>query len=136
MKTIESKSEEKEMYFILLTEKEEEKDKIEKTELNFISKIAPEKPILVKEIKIENKTILEAKVFKFNVDKEDKEEDGEKEHKIEYIIEDDIYTISFNTNKNSFIFDIALDKRDQYIDVLFPTKIEQDRIPLYNKIEL
>ena len=135
MKTIESKSEEKEIYFILLTEKEEERDKIENTELNFISKIVPETPILVKEIKLENKTILEAKVFKFNVDNEDKEEDGEKE-KIEYIIGDDIYTISFNTNKNSFIFDIALDKRDQYINVIGPTKIEQDRIPLYNKVEL
>ena len=136
METIESKSEEKEIYFILLTDKEEEMDKNEKTELNFISKISPDKHILAKEIKIENKTILEAKVFKFNVDNEDKDEDGEKEYKIEYIIGDDIYTISFNTNKNSFIFDIALDKRDQYIDLLFPTKIEQDRIPLYNKVEL
>ena len=137
MKTIESKSGEKEIYFVLLTEKEEEKDKIEKTELNFISKIVPEN-IIVKEIKLENRTILEAKVFKFNVKDEDKDEISEEEiaYKIEYIIGDDIYTISFNTNKNTFIFDVALDKRDQFINILYPTKIDQDRIPLYSKLEL
>ena len=133
-KIVESTDEDKEreIYFMVLILKEEIKET--SNELNFTSEIEPE-IIYEKEIEKENGSVFECKVFKFKVKKKEANE-NEILYTIEYLIGNDIYTIRFNNKDNSFIYDIDLKKRDYYFDNIVPLNIDQNVIPLYNKLEV
>jgi len=133
-KIVESTDEDKEreIYFMVLILKEEIKET--SNELNFTSEIEPE-IIYEKEIEKENGSVFECKVFKFKVKKKEANE-NEILYTIEYLIGNDIYTIRFNNKENSFIYDIDLKKRDYYFDNIVPLNIDQNVIPLYNKLEV
>ena len=131
----------KEIYFMVLIPKEEEKEKEkgeEETskELNFISEIVPD-IIYEKTIKIAKGSFLDHKVFKFGVKNEEENKKIEN-HKyiIEYLIGNDIYTITFDVEANSFIYDIDLKKGDYYINNIVKENIDQNFIPIYNKLEV
>ena len=135
---IKSNEKEKDIYFIILNQKEE---KGKTNYLKFLSKVSP---IIIyeKEIEKEKGIYIEHKVFKLNIEKNDnnkkKEEKTKKEnnYKIEYEIENDIYSISFDVKENSFIYDIELKKGNKYLDNIVKENINQNIISLYNKLEI
>ena len=135
-KTIEStiQENEKDIYLIVLIPKETENKKTENpNEISFTSDIVP-KIYYEKDIKTGKETSLEHKVLLLKVDCEKRKENP---YIIEYLIGNDIYTIKFEVKKNSFVYDINLEKGDYYIDNIFNVVIHQDNIiPLYNKLDL
>ena len=121
--------EEEEIYFIVLKPiKKDEKESIDSKEINFQSKLEPTN-ILNGEIEAENKSFIKYDVYKLKIGNEETIE-------IEYKIGDDIYKISFSIKSNFFYYDVSLQKRDVYIDILPPEDINQNAISYYNKLQI
>lgn len=121
--------EEEEIYFIVLKPiKKDEKESINSKEINFQSKLEPIN-ILNGEIEAENKSFIKYDVYKLKIGNEETIE-------IEYKIGDDIYKISFSIKSNFFYYDVSLQKRDVYIDILPPEDINQNAISYYNKLQI
>ena len=126
-KGAESNHEGKEIYFMILIKKEENlMNKSDK--LNFISEIVP-RIYYEKEIKIENNSSIESKVYKLNLK-------CEIPIVIEYEIGNDIYTISFSIENNSFIYDVELKKVNKFYSDIIKEEIDQNIIKLYNKLAI
>ena len=127
------KDKEKEIYFIVLSPKTKDKDEnIKSEELHFKSEYLPQ-IIHTKEIQNENGLFIECKTYKLKVESVN---NLKKEFKIEYAIKDDIYTISFNINDNSFVYNNTLQKGDKYLDNIVKEEIDQKAIPLFTKLQL
>ena len=127
------------VYFLILIPSDE---KIDFGNLKFTSKISP-MIIFKKIIEKENGTFLEEIVFKFKKKKETetKEEKektkGEKEYMIKFIEGDNIYIISFEVKKESFIYLPELKRGNIYLDKISDKElINQNIIPLYNKLNI
>ena len=133
--------EEHNIYFITLIPKEiegENKNEVSLDKLNFITDV---EPVIIYEKKIskEDGSVLIHRILKFKMKKEeiDLEKKGEKNsYTFKYIIENDVYTISFDAKKKHFIYDINLIKEDYYFKDIVPLNISQDIIPHYNKLEI
>ena len=136
-------SQEKEVYFIILTPNEEKVN----LDLKFASKNAPQN--ILKKNK-EKGDSLEYNVFKSNIkkhkkkekdkeeeeeEKREKEEKDENKYKIEYIVGNDSYDILFSVNENNFIYNAELKKGNKYLDNIVKEDINQ-KIPLYNKLDI
>ena len=136
-----SSSQEKEIYFIIITPKEKN---INFNDLKFKSEILPQK-IYSKSIEKVNGQSIEHNVFKLNVIKnKEKEKEKEKEKKknsgtkydLPYIIGDDAYDIIFSVKENTFVYETELLKGNKYIDNIIKESIEQNNIPLYDKLDI
>ena len=133
--------EEHNIYFITLIPKEiecENKNEVSLDKLNFITDVEPV-TIYEKKISKEDGSVLIHRILKFKMKKEeiDLEKKGEKNsYTFKYIIENDVYTISFDAKKKHFIYDINLIKEDYYFKDIVPLNISQDIIPHYNKLEI
>ena len=128
----ESNSSEKELYFIVLTEKDKNDEKEISNGLNFSSEIAPQ-IYYEKDIEKENGSLIKHRVFKLSIKKNDQKEIP---IKIEYEIGDDIYTIKFEIKNNTFIYDPILQKADKFLGEFIVQQIDQNIITLYNKLEI
>ena len=143
-----SKAKDKDVYFLILRPSEENFDI---KGLKFLSNISPT-IVYNKNIKKDNGTYIEEIVFKFKKKhkknekdkdkekKEDKEEKGkeknEKEYMIKFIEGEHTYTISFDVKKKSFIYSPELKTGNIYLDNILEEPIEQNIIPLYNKLNI
>jgi hypothetical protein len=67
-----------------------------------------------------------------------KEIENKKVHyKLEYKLGDEKYTILFDTRGNSFVYDVVLEQVNIHLDdIIVPTKIKQDIIQIYNKLDI
>ena len=126
---------EKEVYFIILTPGEEKVDFNKKCK----SENAP-KSIYKKSIEKGKGYFLDHNVFKLTIVKkeesEDNDEKDEDEYKIEYIVGNDSYDILFSFKENSFIYNVQLQKGNKYLHDIVKDDIDQDIIPLYNKLDI
>ena len=126
---IKDDEETKVIYFIVFEPKEtEESTKNKDKEPIYKSAYIP-KLISTKTIDIKNESYIKHKVFKLNIK-------DEKEIKIVYEINNDIYEIIFTVKENYFLYDVKLLKRDKYITILPPQEIKQNIIPYYNKLQI
>ena len=105
---------------ILIKKEENLMNKSDK--LNFISEIVP-RIYYEKEIKIENNSSIESKVYKLNLK-------CEIPIVIEYEIGNDIYTISFSIENNSFIYDVELKKVNKFYSDIIKEEKDQNIIKL------
>ena len=127
-----SNGSEKEIYFIVLTEKDKNDEKEISNGLNFSSEIVPE-VYYEKDIEKENGSLIKHRIFKLNIKK-----DGQEEIpiRIDYEIGNDIYTIKFEIKNNVFIYDPILQKADKFLGEFIVQQIDQNIITLYNKLEI
>ena len=130
---IKNEENEKEIYFMITLSKEEAKES--EFKFKFLSKIVPE-IIYEKEIKIQKGELVKQKVFKL-VAKNKTKKKGEKiPFIIQYRTGDYIYTISFTVKENYFVYDINLKEGDYYLKKMVEEDINQNIIPIYNKLEI
>ena len=139
-----SSDKEKEIYFILLRPSEEKLD----LDLDFSSsKLVPSR-IYTKVISKEKDSFLEENVYKLILKESEKEKGKEKEknkeknkvknkksYNIEYIQGDVTYNIFFSTKDNSFVYETTL-KNNIYFDNIIKEDIDQNIIPLHNKLDI
>ena len=95
-------------------------------------------PLIIYEKKIENgnKFLNDYKVLKLNI-KTAEEYEKEKNHfRVEFENKEEVYSISFDVNKNSFIFDLELKRKNKSIDKEEEVNINQKIITYYNKLEI
>ena len=126
---------EDEVFFIILRPSEQQ---INFENLEFLSDITPE-IFYNKPIKKEDKSFLEEIVFKFKRPTKEKEKGKKKKssynnYEIQYIDGDYTYIILFSLKDESFIYEAELKKRNKYLPELVPEDIDQNIIPLYNKL--
>jgi hypothetical protein len=126
----------KDLYFLILNPSELN---IDFKNLKYVSNISPS-IIFNKTIEISKGNQLEEIVFKFTrrkkkKDNKEKKKDGEKEYIIKYISGDHSIIISFDAKKKSFIYSPELSIGNIYLDNI-PEPIEQNIIPLYNKLNI
>ena len=124
-----------EVFFIILRPSEQQ---INFENLEFLSNITPE-IFYNKPIKKEDKSFLEEIVFKFKRPTKEKEKGKKKKsssnnYEIQYIDGDYTYIILFSLKDESFIYEAELKKRNKYLPELVPEDIDQNIIPLYNKL--
>ena len=125
---------EKEIYFIVLRPSEEKIN----FNLKFSSEITPQS-IYKKNIDKGNGSFLEHNVFKFkkNETKEKAKKDKEKNKYIIKSIEgDDAYDIIFSVQENTFVYYTELKKGNKWLDNIVKEDIDQNIIPLYNKLDI
>ena len=132
----EQKEKDKNVYFLILNPVEEN---IDFGKLKYVSNISPS-IIFDKTINKDKGVQLNEIVFKFKrkkkkKDNKEKKKDGEKEYTIKYISGDHSIIISFDTKKKSFVYSPELNIGNIYLDNI-PEPIEQDIIPLYNKLNI
>ena len=130
--TDQSSDKEKEIYFIIITPQDKN---INFSNLKFKSSILPHK-IYNKNIEKLNGEVLEHNVFKINIKKEEKDNNFSTDYLLPYIIGDDSYDIKFSVKSNSFVYETELLKGNKYIDNIIKENIEQNLIPLYNKLDI
>ena len=126
---IKDDEETKVIYFIVFEPKENEENTKNKDKEPIYKSAYIPKLISTKTIDIKNESYIKHKVFKLNIK-------DEKEIKIEYEINNDIYEIIFTVKENYFLYDVKLLKRDKYITILPPQEIKQNIIPYYNKLQI
>ncbi len=141
---MEKNGEKKEIYFIILYQREE---KERENELAFKGNDTKPKNIYTKQIEGEeqNKTYLYGKIFKYDKGTKKEEEnkkiriieDKEKVDKIEikFEIGNDNYIISFNIEDKLFYYDIELRKGNKFIANI-AKDIDQNILDYYKKFEL
>ena len=135
-----SDDKERDVYFIVLRPSEE---KINFKNVKFKSDIIP-KIIHNKRLEKGNGSCLEEIVFKFQKKQKEKEKEKNKGKKvtpsnnyvIQYIEKDDEYVISFSVKENFFIYETELKKGNKYLDNIVKENIDQDIVPLYNKLDI
>ena len=125
---------ENEVFFIILRPSEQQ---INFENLEFLSDVTPEH-FFNKTITKGDKSFLEEIVFKFKKPRKEKEKGKKKSSsnnfEIQYIDGDYTYIILFSLNDESFIYEAELKKRNKYLPELVPEDIDQNIIPLYNKL--
>ena len=125
---------EDEVFFIILRPSEQQ---INFENLEFLSDVTPEH-FFNKTITKGDKSFLEEIVFKFKKPRKEKEKGKKKSSsnnfEIQYIDGDYTYIILFSLNDESFIYEAELKKRNKYLPELVPEDIDQNIIPLYNKL--
>ena len=132
----ESKTNNKDVYFLILRPSEE---KIDFTGLNYQTKNKIE-PMIAFKKKIENKedkTFLEEIVFKFK--KKARQGNNNKEftrYKITFFEGDHIYDITFSLMDESFVYQPELKTGNKYLPNILKEPIKQNIIPLYNKLNI
>lgn len=125
----------KEVYFLILRRSEE---KIDFKNLKFASKISPT-IIFSNNTEKQNGKYIEEIVFKFKKKKKKNEKEktkGEKEYTINFIEGEHTYIISFDAKKKSFIYSPELKTGNIYLDNILEEPIEQNIVPLYNKLDI
>jgi len=134
----------KEIYFIILYQREE---KERENEFAFIGSDTKPKNIYTKQIEGEeqSKTYLYGKIFKYDKGPKKEEEnkiriieDKEKVDEIEinFEIGNDNYIISFNIEDKLFYYDIELRKGNKFIENIEKEIIDQNILDYYKKFEL
>ena len=127
------KDKDKDVYFLVLRPSEE---KIDFTGLNYETKnkIVPQ-IIFQERIDREDKTYLEEIVFKFKKKKE-KAPNKATEYAITFYKGDHTYDISFSLKNECFVYQPDLKTGNKYLHNILKEPIEQNIIPLYNKLDI
>ena len=126
-----TKSNDKAIYFILLSPSEE---KIEFKDLKFLSEIDP---IIIynKSTEIGKGSFLYQNVFKLDIKNNEKIKKDDKYY-LQYEIGEESYDILFEDKKNTFIYKIQLLKGNKFIDNIVKRNIDQNKIPLHYKLDI
>ena len=126
-----TKSNDKAIYFILLSPSEE---KIEFKDLKFLSEIDP---IIIynKSTEIGKGSFLYQNVFKLDIKNNEKIKKDDKYY-LQYEIGEESYDILFEDKNNIFIYKIQLLKGNKFIDNIVKRNIDQNKIPLHYKLDI
>lgn len=133
---VQSSDGEKDIYFIILRPSEE---KVNFGDLKFISEISPQ-IIYDKNIEKGKGSFIEHNIFKLDIKKKENDKDQTKkkksDYKLEYVIGEDSYEILFSVKENTFIYETELKKGNKFIDNIVKEDIDQNFIPLYDKLDI
>ena len=133
---VQSSDGEKDIYFIILRPSEE---KVNFGDLKFISEISPQ-IIYDKNIEKGKGSFIEHNIFKLDIKKKENDKDQTKkkksDYKLEYVIGEDSYEILFSVKENTFIYETELKKGNKFIDNIVKEDIDQNIIPLYDKLDI
>ena len=121
----------REIYFIVLIPSEE---KINFDDLKFLSEIEPE-TIYESSIEKGKGSFLFHNVFKMILKKIEKNEKT-LQNTLQYEIGEQSYDISFNVQKETFIYEIKLLKGNKFLGNIVKRNINQNIIPLHYKLDI
>ena len=119
------------IYFIILIPSEE---RINFDDIKFLSENEPEN-VYNEIIQIKKDSFLYQNVFKLKIKEKEKSKRKVK-YKIQYEIDEKVYDILFEVKENTFIYEIQLLKGNKFLDNIVKRKIEQNQIPLHNKLKI
>ena len=128
---INKETKEESAYFLILIPSEEVI--IDIKSINFISEISP-KIIYIKNIEKENGTFLQEIVFKFKKEKKVTNENESNKYIVKFFKDNYMYNISFSIKDNYFVYSPELSKGNKYLENPTGELIEQNNVPLYNKL--
>ena len=126
-----NQSNDKEIYFIILSSSEE---KINFGGLKFLSEIEPEIIHYGSIEKVKGSSLF-YNVFKFDIKTNEKKKKTI-QYQLQYEIGEESYDILFDVKENTFIYEIKLLKGNKYIDNIVKRKIDQKKIPLHYKLNI
>ena len=121
----------KEIYFLILSQSE---DKINFFDSKCLSEINPE-IIYYKRIKNGKDSFFFNYVFKLTLNEKEENKEWSK-YKIQYEIGEELYDILFDIKENIFIYELKLQKYNKYISNITKKDIEQNQIPIQNKLDI
>ena len=124
-------SNDKDIYFIILNRSE---DKINFFDSKCLSEINPE-IIYYKRIKNGKDSFLFKHVFKLTLNKNEENKERSR-YIIQYEMGEELYDILFNVKENIFIYELKLQKYNKYIKNIAKKDIEQNLIPIQNKLDI
>ena len=126
-----NQSNDKEIYFIILSSSEE---KINFRDLKFLSEIEPE-IIHYGSIEKGKGSSIIYNIFKLDIKTNEKNE-KKTQYQLQYEIGEESYDILFDVIENTFIYEIKLLKGNKYIDNIVKRNIDQKKIPLHYKLNI
>jgi len=121
----------KEIYFIILSSSEE---KLNFSDLKFLSEIEPE-IIYDNSIEKGKDSFVFHNVFKLNIKANEKNGKTIK-YQLQYEIGEESYEILFNVKDNTFIYEIELLKGNKFINNIVKRKIDQNKISIHYKLDI